>query len=121
MKYSSSKILSYLGIVVFLLYWVITFTWAMPFTQTKKLVAEKIPRFNGIFGFEWKLFTPPHNCNNRLYFVAREVGRPGKADTIEVLEGLAMQKQEAAPFNQKENLLDKIVNNVTYKLLAAVY
>ena len=93
----------------------------MPFNHKIKQVAEKIPRFTAIFGFEWKLFTPPHNCNNRLYFMVREVARPERVDTIEVLESLALQKQKAAPFNQKENILDKIVNNIIYKLLRSVY
>lgn len=111
MKNSFYSIISYLCLVTFFLYWVVIFILAMPPGYANKSVSEKAPLFKNMFGISWKLFTPPDIYNDRLYFVARNIEKPYESDTIEVLEKIALQKQQNAPFNNKENIIDHLVNN----------
>lgn len=83
----------------------------MPSNYPKKVITNRLPRFKNIFGSTWKLFTPPNKFNDRLYFITRDINSISKADTIEVLENISLQKQQQAPFNQKENVIDHLVNN----------
>lgn len=111
MKNRFYLILSCGCVATFFLYWIIVFILAMPSNYPKKVITSRLPRFKNIFGSTWKLFTPPNNFNDRLYFITRDINSQGKADTIEVLENISLQKQQKAPFNQKENVIDHLVNN----------
>jgi hypothetical protein len=115
------RILSYLGIIVFLLYWLSLFILAMPSNYARTALLNYAPRFNSVFGTTWRLFTPPHSYNNRLYYIVRDIERPSESDTIEVLENIALQKQRHAPFNQKENIIDHMVNNSVAGLKRTVW
>ena len=121
MKKPVYKILSYLCIAAFLLYWVIIFILAMPSSRAKQIISQHTPRFKSIFGFAWTLFTPPNTYNDRLYFIVRGITTPEKSDTIEVLENVAHQKQRHAPFNQKENIIDHLVNNNVWNIKLMVW
>ncbi len=83
----------------------------MPPGYANKTMSEKAPMFKNMFGISWKLFTPPFTYNDRLYFIVRDIERPYIADTLEVLEKIALQKQRNAPFNDEENVIDHLVNN----------
>lgn len=111
MKNSFYSILSYLCIGTFFLYWISIIILAMPSNHAKNIIISRAPRFRNIFGTTWKLFTPPFTFNDRLYFIIRDTDNLVKTDTIEVLENIALQKQYYAPFNQKENVIDHLVNN----------
>ncbi len=111
MKNPFYRILSYLCIGTFFLYWAGIFILAMPSNHAKKIIISRAPRFRNIFGTTWRLFTPPSTFNDRLYFIVRDITRPDKTDTIEVLENISLQKQHNAPFNQRENIIDHLVNN----------
>ena len=115
------RILSYLGIIAFLLYWISIFILAMPSNYAKTTLSNYAPRFNSLFGTTWRLFTPPHTNNNRLYYIVRDIKRPFESDTFEVLENIALQKQLYAPFNQKHNIIDHIVNNTVAGLKRTVW
>lgn len=102
------------------LYWVGVIICIIP-TRTTQKIAAKSPRFSALFGFSWKLFTPPFTYNNRLYYIVRDVDQPLSTDTIEVMELLNIQKRNNAPFNQKENLLDHLVHSNTSRLVRTVW
>ena len=121
MKNPFYRTLSYLCIIIFISYWIGLFICAMPSNYAKNIISNKAPRFRSIFGGTWKLFTPPDTFNNRMYFIAREIARPDKADTIEVLTNIAKQKQYNVPFNQKENIIDHLVNNNVIAILSKVW
>ncbi len=69
-----------------------------------------LPRFSKTFGHTWRLFTPPYTFHHRLYYVTRDKYSHAPLDTFEVLEKIARQKQSKAPFNQKEMVMDYLVN-----------
>jgi hypothetical protein len=83
---------------------------ALPPNGVKKIIVNKAPRFLTTFT-SWKFFTPPYTFNNRLYFIVRDINNRNNADTIEVLEDISLQKNARAPFNQKENVIDHLVNH----------
>lgn len=121
MKNPFYRILSYLCIGAFFLYWSAIFILAMPSNHAKKIIMNKAPRFRNIFGTTWRLFTPPHTFSDRLYFIVRNIEGPGEADTIEVLENIALQKQYNAPFNQTENVIDHLVNNNVLNIKVCIW
>jgi hypothetical protein len=121
MKKPVYKILSCLCIAVFLVYWLIIFILVMPSNSAKKIISKHSPRFKNTFGIAWTLFTPPNTCNDRLYFIVRIINGHEKPDTIEVLENIALQKQAHAPFNQKENIIDHLVNNTVWNIKLIVW
>lgn len=107
--------------VAFLLYWVGLAILSMPANPAKNLLASRVTHFKSAFGTTWKLFTPPHTYNIRLYYIVRNISSPFKADTLEVLENISLKKQQAAPFNQKESITDALVNNNVIGVLNAVW
>lgn len=111
MKNAFYSLLSYLCLGTFFLYWLIIFILVMPPGYANKTMSEKAPMFKNMFGISWKLFTPPFTYNDRLYYIVRDIERPYRADTLEVLEKIALQKQRNAPFNDEENVIDHLVNN----------
>ncbi|WP_301921278.1 hypothetical protein, partial [Ferruginibacter sp.] len=121
MKKPVYEILSCLCIAAFLVYWSIIFILVMPSNSVKKIISQHSPRFKNTFGIAWTLFTPPNTCNDRLYFVVRIINGHEKPDTIEVLENIALQKQAHAPFNQKENIIDHLVNNTVSNIKLMVW
>ena len=121
MKNSFVRIISYLAIFIFLLHWTLAFILAMPANYVKKAITNHAPRYQAMFP-QWKLFTPPFTYHDRLYFIIRDSkGNGNKSDTIEVLANIALQKQKKAPFNQRENIIDHLVNNNVAKLKKIVW
>lgn len=111
MKNSFVRIVSYLAILIFLLHWAVAFILAMPVNYVKQTVTGYLPRYQTMFS-SWSFFTPPLTYHNRLYFIFRDSKISGnKQDTIEVLANISLQKQIRAPFNQRENIIDHLVNN----------
>jgi hypothetical protein len=83
----------------------------MPSSYPKDVITMHAPRFNSLFGNSWSLFSPPYTYSNRLYYIIREIAHPDKVDTIEVIENITKQKQQKAPFNQKENIIDHLIHH----------
>ena len=111
MKNSFVRILSYLAILIFLLHWAVAFILAMPANYVKQTVANHASRYQTMFS-SWNFFTPPFIYHNRLYFIVRDSKISGnRQDTIEVLANISLQKQIRVPFNQRENIIDHLVNN----------
>ncbi|MEO6731176.1 MAG: hypothetical protein ABIN01_08155 [Ferruginibacter sp.] len=121
MKYPFFRILSYTVILVFFLYWTSIFILSLPSINAKTTITRHFPRFRVLFQNSWKLFTPPFTFNDRLYFIVRDQHNPNRADTLEVLEDIALQKQRKAPFNQRENIIDHSVNNTVTKLTGIIW
>ncbi len=110
MKQPFFRLLSYLCIITFLIHWVAVFTMAVPSNTVSKIIVNRSPGFLTTFT-SWKFFTPPYTFNNRLYFIVRDINGKNKADTIEVLANISLQKYDKAPFNQEENIIDHLVNH----------
>ncbi|MEO6721241.1 MAG: hypothetical protein ABIN67_12800 [Ferruginibacter sp.] len=111
------RILSSIAILIFLLYWTGVIVSTLPSKYIRNIITDKVPRFKTVSGFGWRLFTPPHTYNHRLYFIVRDIKAPQKSDTVEVLENITRQKQQKVPFNQKERAMDYLVQiNVTEML-----
>ncbi|MEO6231173.1 MAG: hypothetical protein ABJB11_15205 [Ferruginibacter sp.] len=102
--------LAYLSLMLFILYWASIFIMAMPRNSTKLAITQHVPRFKNMFGYSWKLFTPPATYNPRLYIVVRDSTLPDHADSTEILLPMVKEKQAKAPFNNPENIIDYLVN-----------
>ena len=111
MKNAFNRILPFFFITGFILYWISIFILAMPSNVVKGFITDRTPRYNSLFGNSWNFFAPPYTYYNRLYYIIREKAHPNKVDTIEVIENISKQKQHNAPFNQKENIIDHLINH----------
>ena len=109
------------AVIIFLLYWMAVFAITFPGSKAKQVIGNIAPKFNSLFGYSWRLFTPPYTFNVRLYFIVRNIHLPYKTDTVEVLQQIALQKQTAAPFNQQENITDYLVNSNVNGLIKTVW
>lgn len=111
MKNAINRILPFFFIAGFILYWISISILAMPSNYAKDVITKVAPRYTSLFGNSWNLFSPPYTYSNRLYYIVREIAHPDKADTIEVIENITKQKQQKAPFNQKENIIDHLIHH----------
>lgn len=111
MKNAFNRILPFFFITGFILYWISIFILAMPPNVVKGFITDRAPRYNSLFGNSWNFFAPPYTYYNRLYYIIREKTHPNKVDTIEVIENISKQKQHNAPFNQKQNIIDHLINH----------
>lgn len=117
MKTKIYKILSIFSIVVFLSYWFVAFLFTFTDFKWKKSVEKKNSLPKTLFVSDWKLFTPPSIYDQRLYYIFRQVKKISISDTLELLGNISIQKQLKAPFNQKELIIDYLVNKNVFWLL----
>jgi hypothetical protein len=117
MKKISVSFLSYLVVSIFLIYWATLFILAFAPTDIKQLIGNKMPEMSAMAIGSWKLFTPPYMHDHRLYYVVSDTNRQEFKDTVEVLKGIAEQKRKNAPFNQKEEILDFLINKNAVRLI----
>ena len=110
-----------LAVVIFLLYWMAVFAVSFTGSKAKQIIGNVAPKFNSLFGYSWRLFTPPYTFNVRLYFIVQDVYPPYQTDTVEVLQQIALQKHTAAPFNQPETITDYLVNSNVNGLIKTVW
>ncbi len=113
--------LGYVALIVFALYWVSIFILAMPNNPAKSNIITHAPRFKNMFGYSWKLFTPPAIYNPRLYIVVCNPATPGHADSTEILLPIVKKKQTHAPFNNKENIIDYLVNTCVTSFIYIIW
>lgn len=118
MKKSFYQIFSYGCIAAFLIYWLMVILLSMPSNNLKQQIFNQFPRFRYTFSSTWNLFSPPYLNHKRLYYILKDSHHPERTDTIEVLEKLWLQKQKAAPFNQKENIID---HNLFYNVAGLTF
>ena len=121
MKNQLYRILPYILVSGFLLYWLTAIIWAMPTGYAQKALTAFVPRLKIMYGFKWKLFTPPYTYNHRLYYIVRNTGDQSGADSIEVLQNMSSQKQQNAPFNQQETNIDYLVQRNVTGVVNTVY
>ena len=121
MKNQLYRILPYIVVSGFLLYWLTAIIWAMPTGYAQKALTAFVPRLKIMYGFKWKLFTPPYTYNHRLYFIVRNTGEQSSTDSIEVLQNMSLQKQKNAPFNQQESNIDYLVQRNVTGIVNTVY
>jgi len=116
-----TQILYYLAIVEFFLYWLFFLQLSFPSNNISYYIKSKSTRFRQIYITKWNLFTPPATNNYRLYFIVTNLGNLGQSDTIEVLEKISLDKQQRAPFNQREIMIDYLVFKNTIQIMTAIY
>ncbi len=121
MKHYYSNLLSYIGMGVFCCFWVSIIFLILPSNYPKEVLATNAPRYTNMFGGSWKFFTPPYTYNMRLYVIVKDTNAPAKPDTLEVLKQIALQKQQNAPLNQHETIVDYLVNNNVSGILNAIW
>ncbi len=121
MKKKNYHIVSFSLLGCFAFYWAIAFLLTLPPNPVKHRVVFRVPSFQTFFGGTWNFFTPPYPYNNRLYYITRTTFAPYLTDTLEVLEKLASDKQSAAPFNQREAVIDHQVNNILTVLIRTTW
>ncbi len=114
-------IISYGFLAGFALYWGTAFLLALPPNPVKHHIVFRLPTLQTFLGGTWNFFTPPYPYNNRLYYIIRDTTAAYHTDTIEVLEELAHNKQQAAPFNQRQAVLDHQVNNILTVLVRTTW
>ncbi len=120
MKYDIFKKASQFAVVFFLCFWLTIFIFSISGSNIKQLNPYDIAKISKEFS-AWKFFTPPFTFNLRLYYITSDTTNASKTDTLEVLERIALRKQQHAPFNQKENIVDHLVNNSVNGLLRSVW
>lgn len=105
---TASAIISILILVA--AYWLITLFFVFPanYLSVKGYYASKY--FDLLFFQRWGFFAPPPTYNERLYysFYKSDMHPTG---TYEVLQNIYLEKQQKAPFNKKEEVIDYILSN----------
>jgi hypothetical protein len=121
MKKKLHRFLVFVIVVCFSIYWMIVFIMVLPSTRVKSCIQNHTTLFRSVFVNEWTLFTPPFTHDKRLYYIIRDIPRTRAIDTIEVLEKISINKQKNTPFNQKELILDYLVNKNVVRLNNALW
>jgi len=111
MKKSFYKFISHLIIPLFLIYWIGNTSLGLSFISSRNRLGEAFPTFNKLFGRSWNLFVKSIDFNDRMYLVLRDKTTKQQTDSLELLEELAIEKQQHAPFNQSEFIIDRLVNH----------
>lgn len=108
-KFNFTATKTYLALGLFVAFWIITFAFVFP----TKIFRKKVPKvawcFDQVWGQKWNFFTQPHLYNDRLVFVVKKSANTSITDSIDVLKLLWKDKQNNAPFNTKEDILDHIM------------
>jgi hypothetical protein len=84
-------------------------------------IKSKSKWFRTIYITKWNLFTPPATNHYRLYFIATDIAHPRHSDTIEMIEKISLDKQQHAPFNQRDVMIDHLVFKNIFQLIKASY
>lgn len=108
MKSKIYTLLTFFITIIFFGYWAIVFLFALPVNKPSGGLSKKVPGLVILYQ-NWSLFSPPADFDFRLYFILRDMDTKSKADTIEVLENISLQKQKKAPFNQREIITDHLL------------
>lgn len=107
----TQKILSIFILAGFLLYWTVTFLFTMPENYFRINFYQADALFHGALFQRWTFFAPPPQHNDRLYYVVRDEQTKKVTYTLEAIGYITKQKQEHAPFNQEQTVLDYVISN----------
>jgi hypothetical protein len=110
MKFSFNKLASITAIVVFIGYWLLIPILTIPHIPEQKKIAAHFPFVSKTFATNWQFFAKSWNYNDRMHIIIRKKNDQAICDTFEVLKAIYVSKQNAAPFNQKENIIDHFAN-----------
>lgn len=113
------KILRFLIITLFVLYWSVTFIYTGPSNYIRIAIQDGLTVFQKFFYQKWAFFAPPPTSNHRLYYSFY------KADgtlvvSYEALEYLSKQKKEKVPWNTREEAVDYMVNGSLINLITHI-
>lgn len=94
---------------IFLIYFAITLLYNSPNNYIKIKFEREIKIFDLFFNQRWGFFAPPPTFNNRLYYTFYDENQ-NEIATFEVLKPLAEQKRKARPFNERDEMIDYMIN-----------
>lgn len=114
------KILVFLILITFILYWSVTLIFTMPENFLSISLHKEGAVFNNLFSQKWSFFAPPPNFNDRIYysFVSK---KDSSVKTYEIIEKVNQRKQDKAPFNWNEDLLDYVLSNSSIGVNEQIY
>ncbi|KAA2243008.1 hypothetical protein F0L74_10835 [Chitinophaga agrisoli] len=93
----------------FLGYWVITFLFTMPDNYISLQYYKQNQWFQALLFQRWGFFAPPPNYDERLYYEFRDK-QTRQTQTFEVLAPICDMKQQKAPFNWHEDIVDYLLS-----------
>lgn len=111
-----TRLACYAVLLTIAAYWAVTFFFILPENDLNIQANKYNQYFDLVFYQRWAFFAPPPQFNERLYFVFYNKNHQLLSD-YEVLDEVAREKQKAAPFNKKEELIDYILYNTTQGII----
>lgn len=105
------KIISYLIVLSFGLYWLATLFFTAPDNYLKIQLFKEDQTFHKFFYQKWGFFAPPPQFNERLYCLVLDKKDSSQVKSFELMQPIIKQKVENAPFNNKADILDYILSN----------
>ena len=105
------KIISFIILVFFSVYWGATFFFTAPNNYLKIKEQEGGRIFKNFFYQAWGFFAPPPTSNDRLYCIIHKKSDSTKVKVLELIKPVIDQKISKTPFNNKADLLDYILSN----------
>jgi len=103
-------IVCFTGLVVGI-YWLITIVFVLPDNYVNVSYSKFFRAFDTYMFQRWAFFAPPPKYNEKLYYAFFDADN--KIHVYEIFEPLDRDKQQNAPFNKKEEVLDYILHNST--------
>ncbi len=103
------RIFQVLILLLFVFYWGITFLYCSPSNYIRIKSGKAIFIFENFFYQQWGFFAPPPQHNDRLYYIFSDTVN-GRERVYEALVPIMQKKQQAAPFNSKEEAIDYILS-----------
>lgn len=94
---------------IILMYWLTTLLYNSPNNYLKIKFSKELSIFDMYFDQQWEFFAPPPTFNNRLYYTFLDDNR-NEIATFEILSQLSNDKKNARPFNEREEMIDYIIN-----------
>ncbi|MBP0613907.1 hypothetical protein J8J42_12745 [Chryseobacterium sp. cx-311] len=104
-----AKIFKYIIAVIVIIYAASTLLYNSPNNYIKIKFEKELKIFDLFFNQRWGFFAPPPTFNNRLYYTFYDKNQK-KIETFEVLQNLSEQKRYARPFNEREEMIDYLLN-----------
>lgn len=105
--------MQYLRLIIytgFIGYWLATFLFTMPDNFVNLQYYQQSRVFQFWLFQRWGFFAPPPNFDERLYYEFRNK-QTGQLQAFEVLGPICRQKQQKAPFNAHENIVDYLLSS----------
>lgn len=112
------KVISYLAIGCFVVYWIITLLMVGMSKTLKKNSPKTHFAYNLTIRQNWHLFSNPSSFNKHVLFVIRPKANIQKSDTLDITRYFINMRISKAPFNNYYDNLDHILFRISHYLEA---